>query len=402
MKYVIIFFVTMFCSNSYASTGTVCSLEQYFLQTDSYKSSLLDNMEKKIDLDRKKLSLLPDIYIGMNQYSNNKRSFKSLKESSLSVGISQTIYEGGKYIKNQKIAKIEAEYNRLLIHDKRNNYLIDLYRDVIEYKYKLDLRELYISQLEKQNVQLEAAKASYLSGNIATIEYNAAKIRRDEIWNNLKYIDNEIEQSALDIYTNFNIPIDDIQKINNDTILSCKSESSDYILKQSRELLYKKEKANYELDRASLQPHVGFSVYVSPPDTGTWNDLSLRKSDFGASINLTIPVSNFFSMNAIDESHAIAISRINNSHDERKRMYFREKEKTKKKINELKNHIELSKKIVELKSNEVDYTLSLFKERKENIMSYYRQVDEYESAKINLKKEEREIEFNKVYLNILD
>ncbi|HCQ9025315.1 TPA: TolC family protein [Escherichia coli] len=402
MKYIINLLGAIISLNSYALECRSCALEQYFLRTESYKSSLRDNEEKKLELDKKELSLLPNVYIGVGQQSNNDRSFKSVRESSLSVGISQTIYEGGSYRKTKKKINTDIKYNNLLIHDKRNSYLIDLYRAVIDYKYKLDLRELYTSQLEKQDVQLEAAKASLDAGDIAMIEYNAANLRRDEIRNNLSRIENEIRQSELDIFANFNVPENYIKNVSNNTILSCKTESAGNILTKSRELLHQSEAANYELEMTSVQPNVSFSVYVSPPDTGTWKDLSLKKSDFGASVNVVIPVSNFFSMNSIEKSHAIAVSRINDSYDEKDKIYFREKEKTISKIKELENSIALSRKAVELKSKEVDYILSRFKEKKETIMSYYRQLDEYESAKINLKKEEREVEFNKVYISILD
>lgn len=102
MKYIITLLGAIISLNSYALESRSCALEQYFLRTESYKSSLLDNEEKKLELDKKELSLLPNVYIGVGQQSNNDRSFKSVRESSLSVGISQTIYEGGSYRKTKK------------------------------------------------------------------------------------------------------------------------------------------------------------------------------------------------------------------------------------------------------------------------------------------------------------
>lgn len=61
----------------------------------------------------------------------------------------------------------------------------------------------------------------------------------------------------------------------------------------------------------------------------------------------------------------------------------------------------LEKKI-EIKGKEVDYVLNRFRENKETIMSYYRQLDEYEHEKIKLKKDEREYEFYKTYIGFLD
>ena len=402
MRAIIIFILLTACSDVCASKESVCFLEKYFENTEPYKSSLLDDKEKKLELDRKELSLLPDIYVGAGQYSSNDRSFKSIKESSLNVGFSQSIYEGGSFNKNRNKINLDLEYNDLMVNDKRNNYLINLYRDIIEYKYKLDLRELYNSQLKNQRVQLEAAKANLMSGNIAEIEFDAASLRSDELINKINQINNEIQQSVLDIYTNYNVPSHDLENINNDIVLSCKKESAEYILKKSRELLYRRERVNHELEMTAIQPHANLSVYISPPETGAWKDLTLKKSDFGASVNVTIPISGFFSINSIERSYAIAVSRINNTYDEKNNFYLREKEKTKIKLNQLKEDLNLSKKIVELRGREMEYIFSRFKDKKENIISYYRQVDEYELAKINMKREEREIEFNEVYLHILD
>ncbi|EPR7396582.1 TolC family protein [Escherichia coli] len=402
MKIIIIFLISIVFSVAYASNNSQCLLENYFLETEQYKSSLLDDKEKKLELERKELSLLPDIYVGVGQYTSNNRSFQSIKESSVDLGISQKIYDGGNFIKSREKINSDIEYNKLMLHDKRNNYLIDLYRSVIEYKYKLDLRELYFTQLQNQNIQFEAAQENFKSGNIAEIELTAAKIRKDDLFNKLKYLDSEIQQSELDIYANFNVPLNYISSINKDTILSCKTESVDYVLKKSRVLLHQIEKANLELEKTTMLPHASLSAYISPPESGTLKDLSLRKSDFGVSINVTIPVSNFFSMNSIENSYAIAVNRINHTHDQKSKIYFREKERTKIKLNQLKNDLILSKRIVELRNREVNYIFNRFKDKKENIISYYRQMDEYDLAKINMKREEREIEFNEVYLSILD
>lgn len=401
MKHIIVLAVYLISFNLYALEHNSCTLEKYFINTVQYKSSLLNDKEKKLELDRQKLSLFPSVYMSMGQESNNNRSFKSVGESSLFVGVSQTIYEGGSYVKYKKKINSDLEYNHLMILDKRNSYLIDLYREVINYKYKLDLLELYASQLDKQNIQLEADKASLDSGDLAMIEYNASSLRRDEIRNNLSLIRNEIRQLELDIYHKFNIPVGYIKNISGETILSCKKDSTGDILMKSRALLHENEYTNYELEMTSLQPNVTFSMYISPPNTGTWNDLSMKKIDFGASVNVSIPVNKFFSLTTIEKNHAIAVSRINNDYDEKEKLFWREKEKIISEMNGLENSVVLSRTIVALKGKEVDYVLDRFKHKKETILNYYRQLDEYESAKLKLKKEEREIEFNKVYISIL-
>ncbi|HGG6780034.1 TPA: hypothetical protein ACJG86_004700, partial [Salmonella enterica subsp. enterica serovar Singapore] len=72
------------------------------------------------------------------------------------------------------------------------------------------------------------------------------------------------------------------------------------------------------------------------------------------------------------------------------------------KIKILRSKITLLRKKIELKGKEVDYVLSRFRENKETIVSYYRQLDEYEHEKINLRKDEREYDFYETYISFLD
>ncbi|WP_181880305.1 hypothetical protein, partial [Escherichia coli] len=155
---------------------------------------------------------------------------------------------GGRYSKFKNKIKKDIEYNGLMIHDKRNRYLIDLYRSVIEYKYKIDLHQLYSSQLKLQEKQLEATKARLASGDIAKIEYDIVGLRKEELQNEVDIIKNEIEQTELDISIRFNIPVTMIKEITGKKILSCKGKGSGQILNESRELLKQNENANYQLN----------------------------------------------------------------------------------------------------------------------------------------------------------
>ncbi|EFU8184302.1 TolC family protein [Salmonella enterica subsp. enterica serovar Bareilly] len=353
-------------------------------------------------MERERLSLLPDINLSMGQQSSNNSSFKGVMDSSLSVGLSMSVYRGNIYSKyKEKITK-EIEYNNLMIHDKRNKYLVDLYRSVIEYNYKIDMLKLYYSQLKNEDAQLMASKIRLESGEIAKIEYDIINLRKEELQNNLNNIESEVKQSEFNIYTEFNIPISDIKNISNNLILSCKKQSTYYLLNKSKELLQQKEYANHDLKMSSMRPSVSFSLNMQPPVGGTLKDITTDKIDFVAAINVTVPIGSYFLINNIKKEHSISLKRIEDNYDEKDKLYMREKENVTNKMKVLESKITLARKKIEIKGKEVDYVLNRFRENKETIMSYYRQLDEYEHEKIKLKKDEREYEFYKTYIGFLD
>ena len=402
MKYLSFFIPVLIACNTYAKVDSPCDLENYFRKTETYKSGMLDNEEKLVELERERLTLLPNISVAIGQQSTNDSSFKGISDSSVSLSLSQSVYNGGRYSKFKNKIKKDIEYNGLMIHDKRNRYLIDLYRSVIEYKYKFDLHQLYSSQLKLQEKQLEATKARLASGDIAKIEYDIVGLRKEELQNEVDIIKNEIEQTELDISTRFNIPVTMIKEITGKKILSCKGKGSGQILNESRELLKQNENANYQLNMTSMQPSVSMSLHMRPPSGGTLNELTTKKTEFAAGISVSVPLSAYFSANNYKKDYSISVSRIDDTYDEKQKLYIREKDNIINKIKNLESNIDLTKEKIELKRKEVEYILSRFRDKKDTIISYYRQLDEFVLEKIKLKKDEREREYFKAYIAILD
>lgn len=402
MKVLVIILLSFLSLKINAKEKNSCLIEPYFKKTESYANIILEKEQLILDKEINDISLLPDIYIGTGQQSNNAKSFRSVDESGLHVGISQNIYEGNQYNKHKERINLELSTKNLLIQDKKIDYIIKLLRDVADYKYKIDLSNLYESQLEKQKLQFEASQVHYDSGEIAAIESEITSHRIKEIINSIDKINEEITQAELDILTKYHIPPEMIDGINYGMIESCKVDSVSHILTKNRMVEIDREKINYEINVASLNPSVSLSLNVSPPDSGSWNDLSSKKADFGLSVNASVPLSRFFTFGTYKKRHGLSIEKINMAYDEKQQLLFREKDKVKSKISELEKSIILSKSKLKLKVKELDYMLARFTEKKETILSYYRQFDELEMEKINLKKEERELEYYKAYLYLLD
>jgi len=402
MKVLVIIFLFTISLKMNAKENTSCLIDPYFTKTESYAGIVLEKEQLILDKNINDISILPDIYIGTGQQSNNAKSFRSLDESGLHVGISQNVYEGNKYNKNKEKINLELRTKNLLIQDKKIDFIIKLLRDVADYKYKVDLRNLYESQLDKQKIHFEASKVQYNSGEIAAIESEISSHRIKEIVNNIEKIDDEITQTELDILAKYHIPPRMIDAINYGMIESCKTDSISHLLTKNRVAEIDREKLNYAINIASLKPSVSLSLNISPPNKGSWNDISSKKADFGLSVNASVPLSRFFSFGTYQKKHGFSIDKINMTYDEKQKLFFREKDKVKSKISELERSIKLSKSKLKLKAKELDYMLARFTEKKETILSYYRQFDELELEKINLKKEERELEYYKAYLYLLD
>lgn len=400
LKILVVLFTLTFRAN--ANVDNQCAIEPYFERTEEYHNLLIENERLLLDKNINDLSLLPDIYIGTGQQSSNSQSFKSFDKSGLHAGISQTLYEGNQYGKKKESIDIELNNNSLSLLDKKNTYIINLYRAVIDYKYKVDLRGLYQSQLDMHRAHVKASKVKFESGNLSALEYEIVVQRENEISNNLNRIKSEIHQAELDILAEYFIPANFIEHINYKMIVSCKKESKNSLLIKNRTLELEKEKINYEIDIATLQPSVSISLNVSPPGSGTWNDLSINKAEFGLSVNASVPLSRFLSVNSINKKHSLSVKKINHSYDENQKLLLREKERVQSKISEFERGIQLLKNKLKLGEKEVDYMLTRFEQKKESIISYYRQLDEFEMEKVNLKKEERENEYYKAYLSILD
>lgn len=149
----------------------------------------------------------------------------------------------------------------------------------------------------------------YDSGEIAAIENEISSHRVREIINNIDRINEEIVQAELDILTKYHIPPGMIDEINYGMIESCKADSIRHLLTKNRIVEIDREKLNYEINVASLKPSISLSLNVSPPDSGSWNDISSKKANFGLSVNASVPLSRFFRSGHLKRNMAFQLKR---------------------------------------------------------------------------------------------
>lgn len=398
MRIMLFLFLTFLYSFSYAKDTKICYFDKFLKNTTEYKSYLLSDEENTIELEKNDLSLLPNIFINTSQHSNNDSSFRSVENSALSIGFSQEIYSGGIYNKNKNRINLAKALNKLSLIETKNNMLIDIFSDALELEHRIDKKNFYKKQLERQIYDIRRIEAGIRSGSTARIDYDIADIRVRRLKDQISALDLEIDTLSENIYAKYGIPKGEIEKINASSVSDCKAGNYKDTLMSNFNLNSNIARVSNEIVEATSLPSINFSVSFSPPGSGNINNITTRRADFGASINITMPVSQYLLRNKYQKQLAINIEKLKLEYDNSVKENLNEIKSIERKIKSLEKSIETTKKSLVVERNKVSYVLSRIKEAQDNIISYYQQLDAYEALQISLKEEEKELEFQKVLL----
>ncbi|ELY5805008.1 TolC family protein [Cronobacter sakazakii] len=394
----ILFFFSGICWGSESS----CKLDKYFVKTEAYKTIAFNNKRIELELDSNKLSLLPDLFVSVGQNINNENSFKKPEDSSVSIGVSQSIYEGNRYGKKVALLDIDKNINNLKLEQERIQYIIRLFSAAINYQTSQQQKSLYLMQLERQLQDLKRFEYFYTTGEVAKIELEVAKIRVDEIKERIKKTNNELKEVAEDIYLKYEVPEDDIKHITYNNVLNCKTKSINNIRAKQKSISLNRLYASNALDNTLFFPSVNMSISLTPPKEGTLRTFSTEKSDFSASLNVSVPISNFFLYNNQKSLFSVALDSLKMEITKGDREFHQKRSAITRNSRMLRESIQFSKSSLALKQREVNYLLSRLRDGKETVMTYFDKLDEYNQEEIDLIRKEREFELDKVYLYFLD
>lgn len=398
MRIILFFCFTMLYPLGYAKDKNICLLDDVLKNTTEYKNYLLSDEENTIELEKNELSLLPDIFINSSQNSNNDRSFRSVENSGLSIGFSQGIYSGGAYKKNKNRINLNKNLNNLLLSETKNKMLLDVFSDALELEHRIDKKNLYKKQLERQTYDIRRIEAGINSGSVAKIDLDIANIRIRRLKDQINALGFEIDNLSEKVYFKYRIPKTEIMRVNYSSVRNCKTGNYKDNLKNKFNLRSDIARASNEILEATSLPSVNFAISFTPPETGNINNITTKRADFGASINVSIPVSQYFLRNTYQKQFAIDVARLKLEYDNSLEENENETRSIERKIKSLENSIETTKKSIAVERNKINYIFSRIKEGQDNIISYYQQLDTYEALQINLKEEEKELEFQKVLL----
>ena len=401
MRIMAYFLSFLFSSQAFCYQSDVCELEPYLIKNKGYKLYSLSNMENSIDSEDNVLTLLPEFFISINQYSNNERSFKSIGNSSLYVGMSQQVYQGGVYQKTKKNLEISEKYKKSVFIGNVNKLLLELFSDVTEYEYKLDRLSIYKNQLRRQTSDIKRIMMEIDSGNAARIDLDIARLRADNINLNISKITSEIKMQESDIYMKYGIPSDAIHNVTSKTIVKCKSGSYPKNLSEIHNLQIQQAIANKDVSDASSYPSLSVSLSLSPPETGILNDFTTKKVDFGASINLSVPLNRSLVQKNSQRRLAIEKEKIELDFDEKLKEGEKERKNVENKVALLKQSLAYGRKAIAVENKKIEYILSRIKSGRDTLISYYEQIESLDNIEVNVKKDERDLEFEKVHLYFL-
>ena len=136
MKYfknlsLIVFVNFCFCSNVFSS----CSLDVYLKKTKIYRSFNIEQEETRMQNKTFSSSYLPSISVGMGQYINNDKGLVDLGKTSFYISASQLIFSGESLgYKNEK-NEIDNNRRHISFEKEKNDTLLKIYEDIIQYKY---------------------------------------------------------------------------------------------------------------------------------------------------------------------------------------------------------------------------------------------------------------------------
>ena len=67
----------------------------------------------------------------------------------------------------------------------------------------------------------------------------------------------------------------------------------------------------------------------------------------------------------------------------------------------LKQSLAYGRKAIAVENKKIEYILSRIKSGRDTLISYYEQIESLDSIEVNVKKDERDLEFEKVHLYFL-
>lgn len=395
-------FILFFFSDMCWGHESSCKLDKYFVKTDVYKSIALTNKRIELERDSNNLSLLPDLFVSAGQNINNESSFKKPEDSLLSIGVSQSIYEGNRYGKKMALLNIDTNSNNLKLEQERIQYLIDLFSDVINYQTSQQQKNLYLKQLERQQQDLKRFEYFYAIGEVAKVELEVAKLRVDEINERIKKTSNELKEIAENIYINYSVPETDIKNITYDNILNCKTNSINNLRIKQNSMSLNRLYASNALDNTLFFPSLNMSFSFTPPNEGTLRSFTTKKSDFSASLNFNVPFSNFFLHKNQQDLLSVELDSMKMEITKGDKEFHQKKLAITRNTRILRESIQFSRMSLDLKQREVNYLLSRLRDGKETVMTYFDKLDEYNQEEIELIKKGGELELDKVHLYFFD
>lgn len=397
-KYMVIVFANLLACNDVFS----CDLGAYFSKTGSYELFKLEQKESLLKNKSIASYFSPNVSIGMGQYINNDTGLVDVGRSSFYISASQLIFSGESLGKHSE--KEENENKRLImLYEKNiNEQLLELYADILQYKYLKENISLLSRKLSTLELEYNKTLLDLKSGIVPSLEVDVNSLNLQKMKSSLNGLQADYELLENKINKNYSIPTEMISKITEDDILSCKKNSYRELVDKNKNLKLQQAGIELDINNASLLPSVYISIGLTPKNEGVIRDLNFRKMNYNGGINVTFPISNVFSTIDNQKKYAFSVTKARLQSEKEQEDLLIENRKILNDYLSIKKNIPILKKEVQLKKRIMEYKLWLVKEKKGDILSYLDSQDELYEAEISLKKNERDIKYHQMYINFIN
>lgn len=341
--------------------------------------------------------MLPDINIGLGQYINNNQWFSSITDSNFYLSLSYNLLSA--YEAKMQNDKLDiANYLKYIeMLSERNNYIINLFSEIINYKIKKSHLMLMLERYRKLNKEYEIAKRKMSIGLISVLDvemrYNILrKIRFD-----IDVLEEEESLLSDKILREYHVPESAIPDITYHKLKECKTAGFYTLLAENKKLKIKAADIDNDIRKLSEIPSFYLSFGLTPKQGGALGNMSLRKMDYSASLGISFPLMGLFSSSENQKEKIISISRTRNELlKENIKLDLLEKE-IRQKIDKLEKNLAMMKNELALKKRKVEYINYRVKNGQDDVITYLSSVENLHETENEFQKIGYEIEYYSLY-----
>ncbi|AUM10864.1 TolC family protein [Escherichia coli] len=376
-------------------------MDDYFNKTKIFLSYTLEQEQNKIEESNNVTSLFPSMSIGIGQYINNKKRLSTFGDSNIYFSLSQDVFAAFKYKTRKDKLVIQNSLQDLELQKKKYEYLLGFYYDTINYIYKLEQIELTNILIKKLETDYNISKVLFKMGKISSLDTEIKRNNLDKMKSTLNEVELERQHSLMKIKSDYVVPEELLYKISFTDIKSCKKSSIMELVKN----IYRKKNESVAIDNkiseSSLLPSLYVSVGFTPKNGGALSDISLREMDYNASININVPLSDFFS--SFNSNKTNTINLVRNNIDNLSNFSELEllRSELSNKINIIKGRIPILERDLHIKKKELNYLSERVKNKKESMFTYYSIQDDIYEAELEIKRSKNELMYYELYLDFL-
>ncbi|EKC9661368.1 TolC family protein, partial [Escherichia coli] len=245
-----------------------CNLDGYLDKTKIYKSFNIEQKETLIHNNSITSSYLPSISMGMGQYINNDKGLVDLGRTSFYISASQLIFSGESLGYNNKRNELDQKRRNISFAKEKNDMLLKIYEDIIQYQYLRENIELTSNQLNKTQIEYQKSQLDFKSGNVPSLEIDVKSLSFLKMKNMLSALQNDLILLEDKFMADYSIPPEDISKITYNDIVSCKSIGYQELIEINKKNKLQQADVELDINNAALLPSVYVSVGLTPKNEG--------------------------------------------------------------------------------------------------------------------------------------